>query len=132
MNIIQRLLGHANLGTTSIYLQGIDPEEIIATVHMRRGTDDVRQRRPAALRRISGSVPALPLRHGETSVRTPRSGQAILVRSGCELRASRDARISGGAGFWFTAPRAVARWRTQFDRPRVLGDTVIRHAGCRR
>jgi hypothetical protein len=26
----------ANLGTTSIYPQGIDPEEIIATVHMRR------------------------------------------------------------------------------------------------
>ena len=36
LNIIQRQLGHANLGTTSIYLQGIDPEEIIATVHMRR------------------------------------------------------------------------------------------------
>ena len=35
-NIIQRQLGHANLGTTSIYLQGIDPEEIIATVHTRR------------------------------------------------------------------------------------------------
>jgi integrase len=35
LNIIQRQLGHANLGTTSIYLQGIDPEEIIATVHMR-------------------------------------------------------------------------------------------------
>jgi len=30
LNIIQRQLGHANLGTTSIYLQGIDPEEIIA------------------------------------------------------------------------------------------------------
>jgi hypothetical protein len=27
---------HANLGTTSIYLQGIDPEEIIATVRTRR------------------------------------------------------------------------------------------------
>jgi hypothetical protein len=27
---------HANLGTTSIYLQGIDTEEIIATVHARR------------------------------------------------------------------------------------------------
>jgi len=27
LNIIQRQLGHANLGTTSIYLQGIDPEE---------------------------------------------------------------------------------------------------------
>jgi integrase len=36
-NIIQRQLGHANLGTTSIYLQGIDPEEIIATVRTRRG-----------------------------------------------------------------------------------------------
>jgi hypothetical protein len=29
-------LQHANLGTTSIYLQGIEPEVIIATVHMRR------------------------------------------------------------------------------------------------
>jgi site-specific recombinase XerD len=36
LNIIQRRLGHANLGTTSIYLQGIDPEEIIATVRTRR------------------------------------------------------------------------------------------------
>ena len=36
LNIIQRQLGHANLGITSIYLQGIDPEEIIATVRMRR------------------------------------------------------------------------------------------------
>jgi integrase len=36
LNIIQRQLGHANLGTTWIYLQGIDTEEIIATVHARR------------------------------------------------------------------------------------------------
>jgi site-specific recombinase XerD len=36
LNIIQRQLGHSNLGTTSIYLQGIDTEEIIATVHARR------------------------------------------------------------------------------------------------
>jgi integrase len=35
LNIIQRQLGHANLGTTSIYLQGIDPEQIIATVRRR-------------------------------------------------------------------------------------------------
>ena len=48
LNVIQRQLGHANLGTTSIYLQGIDTEEIIATVHARRA-DDVRHRRPAAL-----------------------------------------------------------------------------------
>jgi site-specific recombinase XerD len=36
LNVIQRQLGHASLGTTSIYLQGIDTEEIIATVHARR------------------------------------------------------------------------------------------------
>ena len=36
LNIIQRQLGHANLGTTSIYLQGIDPDEIIAAVRTRR------------------------------------------------------------------------------------------------
>ena len=36
LNIIQRQLGHTNLGTTSIYLQGIDPEEIIAAVRARR------------------------------------------------------------------------------------------------
>jgi site-specific recombinase XerD len=36
LNIIQRQLGHANLGTTSIYLQGIDPEEIIMAVRARR------------------------------------------------------------------------------------------------
>jgi site-specific recombinase XerD len=35
LNIIQRQLGHANLGTTSIYLQGIDPEEIITAVRTR-------------------------------------------------------------------------------------------------
>ena len=37
LNIIQRQLGHANLGTTSIYLQPIDTAEIIAAVHNRRG-----------------------------------------------------------------------------------------------
>ena len=34
--VIQRQLGHANLGITSIYLQGIDSSEIISTVHGRR------------------------------------------------------------------------------------------------
>jgi site-specific recombinase XerD len=36
MVIIQRQLGHANLGITSIYLQGIDSAEIINTVNSRR------------------------------------------------------------------------------------------------
>ena len=33
--VIQRQLGHANLGVTSVYLQGIDSSEIISTVHGR-------------------------------------------------------------------------------------------------
>jgi site-specific recombinase XerD len=35
LNVIQRQLGHANLGITSIYRQGIDSSEIIDTVHRR-------------------------------------------------------------------------------------------------
>jgi site-specific recombinase XerD len=34
--VIERQLGHTNLGITSIYLQGIDSTEIIDTVHARR------------------------------------------------------------------------------------------------
>lgn len=36
INIIQRQLGHTDLGTTSNYLQGIDPSEIIDAVRSRR------------------------------------------------------------------------------------------------
>jgi hypothetical protein len=34
--VIQRQVGHSNLGITSIYLQGIDSTEIIDPVHARR------------------------------------------------------------------------------------------------
>jgi hypothetical protein len=34
--VIQRQLGHSNLGITSVYLQGIDNAEIINAVHARR------------------------------------------------------------------------------------------------
>jgi integrase/recombinase XerD len=34
--VIQRQLGHSNLGSTSVYLQSIDNAEIIDTVHARR------------------------------------------------------------------------------------------------
>lgn len=33
--MIQRQLGHVNLGVTSVYLDGIDTAEIIAAVHNR-------------------------------------------------------------------------------------------------
>jgi site-specific recombinase XerD len=35
LNVIQRQLGHANLGITSVYLQGIDTEEIVNTIYRR-------------------------------------------------------------------------------------------------
>ena len=35
LNLMQRQLGRANLGITSIYLQGIDNSEIINTVYAR-------------------------------------------------------------------------------------------------
>ncbi len=35
--VIQRQLGHSNLGITSVYLHGIDNAEIIDAVHARRG-----------------------------------------------------------------------------------------------
>ena len=35
LNVVQRQLGHANLGITSVYLQGIDNSEIIETVGAR-------------------------------------------------------------------------------------------------
>jgi site-specific recombinase XerD len=36
INVIQRQLGHASLGVTSVYLEGIDSGEIIETVRTRR------------------------------------------------------------------------------------------------
>jgi site-specific recombinase XerD len=36
LNVIQRQLGHVNLGITSVYLDGIDTAEIIDTVPNRR------------------------------------------------------------------------------------------------
>jgi site-specific recombinase XerD len=35
LNVIQRQLGHADLGVTSVYLQGIDNTEVISTVRAR-------------------------------------------------------------------------------------------------
>jgi site-specific recombinase XerD len=81
LNIIQRQLGHANLGTTSIYLQGIDPEEIIAAVRTRRApmmsaSAGLRSERSTQQRKRH---PALPLRPGEASA-GPALVQTIVAR----------------------------------------------------
>jgi hypothetical protein len=36
LDVIQRQLGHSNLGVTSVYLQGIDSAEVFNAVHDRR------------------------------------------------------------------------------------------------
>ena len=36
LNVIQRQLGHTDLGVTSVYLQGIDNAEIINAINSRR------------------------------------------------------------------------------------------------
>ena len=41
--VIQRQLGHSNLGITSVYLQGIDNAEIIDTVHAPDGSGPLGQ-----------------------------------------------------------------------------------------
>ena len=54
--VIQRQLGHANLGITSIYLQGIDSAEIIDTVHGRPSPVNLRNR-PATDQTVSRLEP---------------------------------------------------------------------------
>jgi integrase/recombinase XerD len=36
LNVIQRQLGHTDLGVTSVYLRGIDNAEIIYAIHARK------------------------------------------------------------------------------------------------
>jgi hypothetical protein len=83
LNIIQRQLGHANLGTTST-CKGSIPKDHHGGAHAARA-DDVRQRRAAALieswATTSGSAVALPLGPGEASVRPAGSRRVVLVRS---------------------------------------------------
>jgi hypothetical protein len=68
--VIQRQLGHTNLGITSIHLQGIDNTEIIDTVHARRAPMvpyTARSRHDAAT-------------GGGEAVEFPRSGGHGLIR----------------------------------------------------
>jgi integrase/recombinase XerD len=58
--VIQRQLGHTNLGITSIYLQGIDSAEIIDTVHARRA--------PVVNQQHAAAVTAASARRAQSSV----------------------------------------------------------------
>ena len=68
--VIQRQLGHANLGVTSIYLQGIDNSEIIDTVHARR---------PPVIPATAG-LHALPLELGPRATASSPTGRRTTRR----------------------------------------------------
>jgi hypothetical protein len=89
LNVIQRQLGHANLGITSIYLQGIDNSEIINTVHARPAPAP-RQRRVAltvVVQSGSAGQPRPCFRFClEPAARWASSSPPRVVRGGCGLR----------------------------------------------
>ena len=68
--VIQRQLGHSYVSTTSVYLQGIDVEEIIGTIHARRTPMTHASAGPRALDRparrdIGGAPPGAPPQAGD-------------------------------------------------------------------
>jgi hypothetical protein len=76
--VIQRQLGHSNLGITSVYLQGIDSGEIIETVHARRAPDHPGQRLAAALI-AAAERPLLVAQGGNDSAQ----GHGLMVAPPC-------------------------------------------------
>jgi AraC-like DNA-binding protein len=106
--VIQRQLRHANLGITSIYLQGIDNSEIIQTA----GTRDLRHRRTRG-DAVSADGPGSwrSLRSGQ-SRGTPGAGRT------CWVSGSDCARISQVTSESATAERLrdLARLRQVRDR----------------
>jgi hypothetical protein len=109
LNVIQRQLGHANLGTTSIYLQGIARRDHRHRPRQARA-DDVRHGRPATL----SSFP-------KTASAGARTAPAVRL-SGSPLRGPSDrlkdsaapsvrARTSSNAGATWPGTRAFASGR---------------------
>jgi hypothetical protein len=100
LNIIERQLGHANVGTTSTYLQGIDPEKIIAAVRSRRapmmwpapGSDSERQDRQAGAPRRSRFARAEAGVCAGTSHALSRSSSEAATRSAATPATARRAK----------------------------------------
>jgi integrase-like protein len=124
--VIQRQLGHTNLGITSIYLQGIDNTEIIDTVHARRApmVPVARGRRPRTEWRATPRM----LRSSRSTDARGVSGRPDRAKehSRCELRGySRQAK---GAASRSRRPRGTAdsrRWQRKQRRSNMMNS----HAG---
>jgi integrase/recombinase XerD len=76
LTVIQRRLGHGNLGVTSVSLQGIDSGEIIETVHARRAPViyACSSQRASALQPVSVSSPSAVIQSDTRSSRSSPSG----------------------------------------------------------
>jgi hypothetical protein len=95
--VIQRQLGHSYVSTTSVYLQGIDVEEIIGTIYARTCADDARQRwsrtlRPSPSRTQGGSAAGRsrhrgPLEHSRSVDFRQRPSAWLHRRSSSRARA---------------------------------------------
>jgi hypothetical protein len=117
LNVIRRRLCHANLGTTSIYLQGIDTEEIIATIHARRaplmsttaGLRLVASRRPEPRERLarSRSAPALEGRANAATM-SLRGFDTLAARQADPIATSSSAPSRHGRTVTHAAPPATA------------------------
>ena len=103
--VIQRQLGHTNLGITSVYLQGIDNTEIIDTVHALRADGPpytARSRRDAETG--GGEADDFPRRR--SSSRSP-------------------ARNPGGASDPQSAPIIANQQRTRRQRPAPFAEGAL-------
>ena len=107
LNIIQRQLGHTDLGVTSIYLQGIDNAEIINAVH---------QRRPPMMPASAG------LQLEERPARRGADGAALVEerKSRSPLSSSRRAGCAGAIPLRRRRYDELRRWDACFVAKRVV------------
>ena len=135
LNVIQRQLGHANLGITSIYLQGIDTDEMHCHRPRQARTDDVGHRRTPALTSRpadSGSAADAPAARAGPRTASAISASVTSARAGFPSPPSDELRSSGGA-----VPRlcfAEANQKPAPSRPRrpVLSRACAKYARPRR
>jgi hypothetical protein len=106
LNVIQRQLGHANLGITSVCLQGIDNSDIIETVH-RRPANASRQRRT--------SLPVVAQRSSVAGRSAGRQAKAALGGLGSAAAALHrsDSCLPSGLPSGRGALRVASRWRSR-------------------
>ena len=116
--VIQRQLGHANLGVTSIYLQGIDNGEIIDTVHATARADAAGKRRPALAGLPSNSAAPRPSHavEGDARLRPGRAdaGRSLVARSTSPGRCPgfvNQARVPVQTPSGASPPAARPRWK---------------------